>query len=404
MMTTTQRHEFFVIASMFLLASLTPFTLDGYTPSLPSIALVFHANEGLVQLTMSLFLLGSALTQLIYGPLSDRFGRKKIILIGISLCLFGSILCTLSKTILWLITARFIQGAGTGAANSLFRAVMRDVFGGNRMAQVASYLGMAFTVVLAAAPVLGGYFQVHFGWRASFIFMAALSAFDLIIIARFLPETNGNLSADSTRLSVIGKTYYSLLSHRNFVAYTLCSTIAFASLMTYYAIGPFLLQNDLKFTPIQFGYMSILIAGTTTIGQFINAKLVLEYGTEKMLRVGVYLMLLSGISMVAIFFLGIFSKIAIILPVLLISTAAGFVFSNAMAGAFYPFPHIAGMAGAMYGSLQILGSGASTLIASSFLPSQASLAFTELALALCALGMVKQINPHQPLAHARGAD
>jgi MFS family permease len=272
---------------------------------------------------------------------------------------------------------------------------MRDVFGGNRMAQVASYLGMAFTVVLAAAPVLGGYFQVHFGWQASFIFMAAISAFDLIIIARFLPETNGNLNANSTSLAVIGKTYYRLLCHRNFIAYTLCATIAFASLMIYYATGPFLLQNGLKLTPIQFGYTSILIAGTTAISQFINAKFVLEHGTEKMLHVGVYLMLLSGISMVAIFFLGIFNKTAIILPILLISTAAGFVFSNAMTGAFHPFPHIAGMASAMYGSLQILGSSASTLIASSFPPSQASLAFAELILALCAFFMLKQVaRPH----------
>lgn len=388
-MSTNKRYEISIVISIFLLSVITPFALDGYTPSLPHITRALHASDNLVQLTMSLFLLGSAISQLFYGPLSDRFGRKKIILIGVFFSFAGSILCSLSQSIYWLIAARFLQGWGTGAGNSLFRAVMRDVFSGSRMAQVASYLGMVFTLALAIAPVMGGYFQVHFGWRAFFIFITILCAINGIIIARFLPETNANLNPQSTQLSFILKSYWSLLTHHHFIAYSLCSMLSFSSFMVYYTIGPFLLQNQLKLTPVQFGWTGIFIAGLTLLGQSLNAKFVIEYGTKRMLQFGVFLMLISGLTMIMLFSLGFFSPLTIILPILLLCISAGMVFSNAMAGAFHPFPHMAGIAGAMYGCLQILGSAIFTFIASILPPTQASLAITECIIAILAFSVLR---------------
>lgn len=352
-----KRHSDVLIAAMALLITLLmPFASDGYTPSMPAIAKYFNISANTTQLTISLYLLGATFSQLFYGPLSDRFGRRSSILLGIILCLFGSILCAVSVSPIMLIMARAIQGMGAGASNVMFRAIMRDTFTGIRMAKIASYTGMVFTLMLAAAPIIGGYIQEHFGWRENFLSVGLLCAFILPIIFFILPETNVNRNKLATHPKIFINNYLTLLKSADFMGYTLCSSIAFSGMIAYYTISPFLFQDILGLTPAQYGWLSLALAFGLMCGQYTNSHLVSLFGHKKMLKYGIYLMMFSGLLLIILNLDGKVSILSILLATLIFTISGGLVFSNSMVGAFHRFPHMAGTAGALYGSIQVLGS------------------------------------------------
>jgi DHA1 family 2-module integral membrane pump EmrD-like MFS transporter len=358
------RHEFLIMLLVILIASLIPFSTDSYTPSLPAITHYFKVSPSLIQLTITWFLLGLALGQLIYGPLSDRFGRRYLVLTGILICFFGSLLCAIAPSPYWLIAARFIQGLGASSANVLHRAIVRDTFHGNRLAKIISYIGMAFTTTLAAAPIIGGYIESFLGWRANFIFVAFFCVTTFTLLLWLLPETNQYRDKEAARLSVTLKNYLHLLTHTQFLSYTICSGLAFSGLISYYAITPFLFQNVLKFTPSEYGWLSIFLASSIMLGLSINARCVEKYGSNNMLFAGIVLMILAGITMLVAALLFPIGGLIIMLPTIVFAIGCGCVFANAMTGAFMPFGKIAGTAGAVYGFLQTFSAFVTSLLVS----------------------------------------
>ena len=174
---------------LILTSTLGQFFSDLYLPSIPAISKSLKTSTELTQLTVSIYLLGYSISSLMYGPISDTFGRKKPLLLGLILCLIGSFICMMSTDISILISGRLIQGIGGGAGMTITSAIIRDCCEGKKMAKFGSYLTMANMVVIIAAPVLGGYFQIFFGWNASFQFLFVYSFIILILVGLFLPET-----------------------------------------------------------------------------------------------------------------------------------------------------------------------------------------------------------------------
>lgn len=342
-----------IVGLILFVSALGPFASDSYLPSLPAMAREFGSSASAMQLTITLYLFGVSFSQLVYGPLSDRYGRRPIILIGLSIALLGSTLCVFATSAFTLILARLIQGIGMGVSNSLFRAVMRDTFSGSRLAKIASYTGMIFSIAPAAAPVIGGYLQANFGWESNFIFITALSGASWLSIWYLLPETNTDLNPQATNLSNVVNNYLELLTNKKFIGFTLCSSLAFAGAISYCAISPFLFQDVLGLTPIQYGWLALTITFGILSGQFTNSLFVQRAGILRMLKTGMYLMLTSGSIMLIIGLMGILNVSVVMIPTFIFIVGISMIFPNAMAGAFTPFAKMAGSVGAIYGCLQM---------------------------------------------------
>lgn len=358
----TSINERLIMVLAVIFAAVGPFSSDSYLPSLPAMTQVFHSSANTMQLTITIYMLGFSLSQLIYGPLSDRLGRRIVMLIGLAICTVGSLLCSLTTSVLALMFARLVQGAGVGVTNALFRAIMRDTFTGERMAQAASFVGIIFAIAPAVAPITGGYIEAYFGWRANFIFIALLVISVWLIVWRWLPETNKNLDSTATQTKVVIKNYFTLLTSRTFMSHAALSSLGVAGIIAYITASPFLLQTILGLSPVQYGWLAIYIMAGSIFGQVLNSILVTKVGTKRMLLTGITVMLTSGTAMFAIGIAGFMNVYVIMLPVLFFITGGCFVFANAMTNAFHPFPHIAGSAGAMYGFLQLFGAFITSLL------------------------------------------
>lgn len=341
--------------ALLVLSSIGFIATDVYLPSLPSIVQELSATKGTVQLTLSFYLLSFGGSQIFFGPLSERIGRKKVTLLGLFFMLLGSAVCSLSPNISTLIVGRFMEGLGVGAASSVFRAILRDVYFGDTLSQRGSYISVWTAFCMSAAPLIGGYIQHYFGWRFNFVFMLLYTLFVIIMIVTFLPETHKKLDPNATKIFNLIHRYKTLLKSRVFIGYAACGTFTFGGLSAYLAVGPFLFQNVVGLTPIDFGWLAIFIAVGLALGALINNFSIPKFGRHKILRFGTFLQILSGIAMLIPALLERIDVFAIMLPMLLYMVGAGLVFSNAFAGAFHFFSKISGFTGALYGCLQILG-------------------------------------------------
>ena len=339
---------------VLMLMALMQTTTDQYVPSLPAIVKFFHSDTQSIQLTLSFFMLGLSISHVFYGPLSDRIGRKFPLMFGVGLSILGSVCCFLAPTVGMLILGRFLQGFGIGCGSSVGRSLVRDLFTDRVLAKIGSYVGVVSIFIMTASPILGGYIQEHSGWRANFLFLFIFGILVWLLILIILPETNKNLNPNATKMKVMGANYLTLLRSKVFLGYALCACFALAGLVSYLTIAPFLFQDVLGLSPLQFGQLTFFIAGAICLSGIINSQLVMSKGIPFMVFVGVLFMIIGGLSMLIIALLGIKHILCIMIPMALFSVGAGFTFMNAFAGAFHPFPLMAGTVGALYSGLQDL--------------------------------------------------
>ncbi|CAN5211497.1 multidrug effflux MFS transporter [soil metagenome] len=346
-------YELQIIFTLAAFCMLIPFGIDGYVPSLPAMTRELGGNIQIMQLTVSLYLLGNVLSQLLCGPISDKFGRRHIILTGLIIGILGCFICIMARGPYGVVLGRLVQGLGMGCCNALYRAVMRDIFSGARMAKMASYVSGIYTMAVALAPLCGGYIQTMLNWKANFGLFIVLATLTLIGAYLFLPETNHRLDSEAIRPHNILHNYRILLSSRTFMGHALCSSMLLAGIIAYFTTSPFLLQNILGLSAAQYGWISMLVALGLMIGNVVNSLLVIRFGIQHLIIVGIVMALLSGCLMLVLATLDILNVASIIVPILLFSIANGFIATNSTAGAFQAFPHIAGTAGALYGAIQI---------------------------------------------------
>lgn len=344
---------FFVI---ILVACLSNVSSDIYTPSLPAIAKNLGVSIHLVQYSMAVYMFGVALSQLIYGPISDGIGRKIPLTVGISIMVGGSFMSLFAPNIDVLILGRFIQGCGAGACAALWRAAFRDVFTGEELAKYASKLVIFVMFIVPAAPALGGYLQHYFDWRASFVFMSVYALTALIAVIVGFKETSQHHHTEKLRLSYISNTFRQLFTSRIFMGATCCTFLSYGALFAWFTAGPVLLIHVVGISPISFGLITFLGGGFAYgLASWLNGRLVSRYGISNMMRAGFSVMILSGILMVVGKVLIGINLYVIIIPVILFYFGSSLIWPNAFATAFTPFGKIAGYAGALYGFMQVGG-------------------------------------------------
>jgi Bcr/CflA subfamily drug resistance transporter len=350
------RSNSLLLGVLILATCLMQVASDIYAPSLPAIANNFSAPIHLVQFSMAVYMLGVALSQLIYGPLSEGIGRKKPLLIGLSIMLIGSVICARAIDIHTLIAGRFIQGCGAGASAALWRSIFRDVFSGEELAKFGSYLTIFVMFIVPAAPALGGYLQHYFGWRSIFIFMNVYTIIALIAILVGFRETSQHHHRERLKLSYVVATFRQLLTNHVFMGVTSCTFLSYGTFFAWFTAGPVLLISIVKITPVAFGWISFLGGGVAyALAGWLNGRLVTRYGIPNMMRFGFSVMLLSGLLLLSGYiFFGI-NHWDIVIPFILFYFGSTFIWPNAFATAFTPFGKIAGYTGALYGSMLIAG-------------------------------------------------
>lgn len=346
-----------VVCLLTVLVALGPISTDLYLPSLPAIAAAFAADAGRVQLTLSVFMAGFAVSQLAYGPLTDRFGRRPILLLGLAIYLAASLACMLAGSIEVLIAARFLQAVGACAGPVVARAVVRDVFPPSRGAQVLSYVTMAMALAPAVGPILGGQLQVLFGWRATFAVLIAFAAVAGAGVLLLLPETNAHKDPNATRPGRLLANYRLLMADGVYRGYVAVAALVFAGIFAFISGSSFVLIEVVGLRADTFGlYFAVVVAGYM-VGTFTSARLTRRLGPPRIVAAGVVVALAGGALMAGLAFAGVTGVAAVVGPMALFMAGAGLVLPNAMAVAVGRYKTIAGTASALLGFIQ-MGTGA----------------------------------------------
>lgn len=377
-----------VIIILAALAGFGPMSIDMYLPSLPTITADLGVDPSQVQLTLSAFFVGIALGQLLYGPLSDRFGRIPVLKVGISLYILASIACAMTSDVNELIAMRFIQALGGGAGAVLSRAMVRDLWSGDAAARILSYMMMVMSVAPLIAPFIGGYVLLFQGWRAIFWVLAGFGGLCLAAVMFRLPETHTKENRKPLSIGDMAAGYLRVFSHRQSLGFMLTGSFAFAGMFAYIAGTPFVYIEYFGVSPQEYGYLFGANIVMMVIGSFFNGRLVQTMGSRKMLGFGVSGVLLGGILLVAASVHGGLGLPGVFFPLLLSVGLVSMIGANSVAGALQPFPDIAGTAAAMYGTLQF-GAGAVAGIAVAALQDGTPL---PMAAIICCTGLLSMLS------------
>jgi DHA1 family bicyclomycin/chloramphenicol resistance-like MFS transporter len=338
---------------ILVLASATgPLSMQILVPALPQIARDFAAGPATTQLTLSLALLAIALSTLVYGPLSDRYGRRPVLIVGMALFVAGGALSAAAPSVGLLICGRVLQAVGAAAGMVLARAVVRDIYPNDQVARVLAALITAVVVAPMVAPTLGGLLADHAGWRAIFMLVAGLGLAILLLVLWQLQETNKVRTRHPRVLSLLAG-YGRLLGNRRFLAYALQGSFAMASFYGFISAAPYLMADVLHRPATEYGLWFVAMPATFMAGNMIAMQVSGRFGIDRMVLAGSLLGLAGAGLGLALIAAGLFSPLVLFGPTLLVSVSHGLSMANAQAGAMNVEPALAGTASGLTAFLQM---------------------------------------------------
>ncbi len=345
---------------MVLLAAMTalgPLSLQIFVPALPAIQADFGVSSGIAQLALSLSILANAVAALSYGPLSDRFGRRPVVMAGLVMFVVGSILCSTAPTIGLLILGRIVQAAGGVAGMVIARAIVRDLYDRDRAASMIAYLTMAMVVAPTLAPSIGALILALGGWREIFVAVTAIGCLLALATWQRLRETRARSWGSagwSGLLSGAGR----LLRSGAFVGYVLQSAFAISVFFAFVAGAPYYMIDILGRPATEYGLWFIVVSVAFMAGNFGAARLTRRIGLDRMVLIGSALVLLGTLLAAGLLIRGPWTPSALFGPMMLVTFGNGLAIPNAQAGAVSVDPVLAGTASGLSGFSQMLVRGA----------------------------------------------
>jgi DHA1 family bicyclomycin/chloramphenicol resistance-like MFS transporter len=354
-------------ALIVVLGTLTAFgalSIDMYLPGLPAIARDLGADPSLVQLTLSLFFIGLAAGQALYGPLSDRFGRKRPLLIGCALYALASAACALAPTAEALIVARLAQALGGSAGMVIARSVVRDRFDARESARVFSLLMLVMGLAPITAPLIGGQLLVFFGWRAIFWVLCGFGLLCLLMVSRALPESLPPERRSGAGLGAALAVYGRLIADRRFLGYALAGGLTSAAMFAYIAGSPFVVIELYGISPQQFGWIFGANALGLILASQLNRRLLASFPGDTIVRATLLLSAGAALLLTLAAATGFGGLPGLLAPLFVCVAAGGLVGPNTTAAALVPHGKAAGSASALLGAISFLiGTGTSALVA-----------------------------------------
>jgi MFS transporter, DHA1 family, multidrug resistance protein len=369
------RRRFLLVLMLGLLSALGPLTIDMYLPSLPTITGELHTSAAAVQLTLTGTLVGLGLGQLLIGPLSDAFGRRLPLLIGIGVHVLASVFCVVAPNLAVLGTLRVLQGLGAAAASVVAMAVVRDLFEGLAAARILSRLMLVIGVSPILAPTIGGAMLTWTSWRGVFVALTLIGVLIMTGTALFLPETLPHARRRNGGLVGTVRDYGRLFSDRVYVGLILVNGLALAALLAYVSGSSFVLEDQFGLSEQEFAYVfaggAVGLIGATQL----NLRLLRRWAPQRILAAALVAALVSSAVLVLFATTGIGGLVGVLIPLWLVLTAVGLAMPNAPALALSRHGEAAGTAAALLGAVQfgvgalsaplvgVLGVGASAMAA-----------------------------------------
>ncbi|MBA2668931.1 MAG: multidrug effflux MFS transporter [Gemmatimonadetes bacterium] len=365
------------------LTALAALAIDMSLPAMPQLQRAFEADVSRVQLTLSLFLLGYGGGQFVCGSLSDHFGRRSVMLIGLGVFTISSFACAFAPSLPVLVLLRLVQGAGASAGPILARAIVRDLFDQHEGASILSHITQMMVLAPILAPVIGGYLLLYFAWNSIFLVLAVCGTVLSVLTWRRLPETLSDQREVTPVMAGIIRGYGRLLSHRPSMRYVLATSFSFAGLFGYISGSPFVFMQVYGVREEHFGYYFALPALALMAGAGANRSLLRRYSSMVLLRVGAWLLLTAGTMSVTLAWLDFGGLPGLVVPLMLYLFGMGILGPNATSAALAHHGRSAGAASSLMGALQTLsGAAGGFLVAALYDHTSRSLATV---LGVCAL-------------------
>ncbi len=352
-MNEVKRSNALIIWILGALATVTPFAIDLYLPAFSQIADDFGTSPATISLSVSSYFIGMAVGQILYGPLLDRFGRKKPLYGGLIIFILASLGCMQAWNVDALVVFRFFQALGGSAAWVAAVAMVRDFFPIEQSARVFSLLILILGVSPLLAPTIGGYLTTALGWQSVFIALAAITTIILIIVFVFLPEGHAPDPKVSLKPKPIITTFIQVLKNTQFHTYTFSGAFAFATLFIYVAGSPIIFMEIFQVSPQQYGIIFALLSVGFIGGSQVNIQLTKKYKSERIF----YIALLFQVTTSLVFLFGVwndwFGLYTSIGMFFILLSCLGLINPNATALAIAPFTENIGSASALLGCTQI---------------------------------------------------
>jgi DHA1 family bicyclomycin/chloramphenicol resistance-like MFS transporter len=346
---------------LILSSALGPFAMHFLVPAIPLLSHDFSVSYGTAQLVVAVYLLGFSIAQLAYGPLSDRYGRRPLLLAGVALFFAGTAACALAQSVEALMTARLVQAVGGVAGMVLSRAIVTDCFGRDKAAGMLGYITMAIVICSLASPAAGGLISDRWGWRMCFFLLMTPAAF--VLLATFLRLRETNLSP-SLSLSFTGlvRIYVILLRQRTFLPLAIAIALGSASWFAFIATMPFIVVTQMGRPASDYGLFIAVVSLGFIAGNFLTGRFSVRIGTKRMMAIGTALLFGGALLIPILWLLEPASPWSLFLPMTVSVFGGGMFMPNAMATALALAPQNAGAASGLLGFIQMSLSAAATVL------------------------------------------
>ena len=344
-----------VIILLTGLTGITPLSIDMPLAGLPSLAAAFGEPEARAQLVVGVFLAGFALAQLVLGPVSDRFGRRPVLIGGLGIYALVGFACMYAESLSALLPLRFIQGVAACAGPVVARAVVADVYEGKAAQRAMSIVTAGMGLAPIMAPMIGGVLLTWFDWTAVFLTLGLTGVLLLSMVLVLLGETLGHRDPNAFRLARILLNYRDMLDNRTFMSFALPSMLSGGALFSFIAAAPFVLIGQLGHAPAIFGVFFAMVMVGFISGASLSARISQRRTPAQMVRLGTGVMAVGGLAMLTAGLSGIEHAMVLVLPMAMVMMGTGLMRPNSIAGAMANFRDRAGAASALVGFMQMGG-------------------------------------------------
>ena len=336
-----------------------------YLPAMPVITSSLHTTGQMMKLSLSLFLISFGASQLLYGPLSDAFGRKINLIFGLVIFIVGSVISAFAESISVLLVGRLIEGLGIGAANAVGYALMRDVYSGSKLTMQLSYISVFVGAMPIIAPIIGGYLVEEISWQSCFYLLTIVAVLILILKMIFLPETLAILDPTARHPIIVVNRYIILLKSSTYMGYALIAAVAFGAIFTMGSTLPFLLVNQLGVSIKFCGWIAGIPALGYLSGSFLSGRLSNNISLPRLILFGsIFGSCSMAIGLLVNMLVVKFTLYTLITPLICLMFGVGFLVPTASSGAMAPFPKLAGSESALLCALMFCFASILTAIGS----------------------------------------
>lgn len=331
-----------------------------YVPAMAMMAASIHVVPEKIQILMAAYLIPYGLSQFVYGPLSDQYGRRPVVLCGLAIFVVGALICSIASSLNTLMLGSIIQGLGVGVAGVMARTVMRDCYSDHKLHRANTWVAIALIFAPLLAPIIGGLLVTWFSWRANFIFLLFFAGLVLAVEYYLFPETNLFIKPQYRQRGRLKKAYATVLTTPGFLGYCLCLVLAFSGVAIFEASSGVLFTQVLHFKPAMISVLFILPVPGYLLGSYASGFLANKVSLYELMFISVLVIAVACLLLSIFAFLLIINLAVILGPITLYFFGAGLLFPAATTGAINPCGQHAGTAGAVLGGLQNLGAGLMT--------------------------------------------